>query len=286
MGGYSDDGKNVKYRHVHWAPSSSNVAIGSTGGGNSGKGMLPYNYGQKATATGGGGYSFDPFSTMIAGGMAYYGQREANRTNRDIANQNRAWQEGMSNTAHQRQVRDLKRAGLNPILSANAGASTPSGSVAHMENALGAGVSTAIDTMRLQKEMRAVDSQTALNAASATAQQAAANYSNTSARESAVRTEIAEKTAPGTINQSRLAEKQADWDMKQLQFDNINKRIQQGLGTFNQAKDLLNPLKGIKLPKKTEAEGAKSRGFSEKYGPYNKNQSLRERYNAPRPEGE
>lgn len=43
---------------------------------------------------------------------------------------NRDYQMYMSNTAHQRQVRDLKKAGLNPILSANTGASTPGGSQA------------------------------------------------------------------------------------------------------------------------------------------------------------
>lgn len=47
------------------------------------------------------------------------------------AQKQRDWQEMMSNTAHQREVEDLKSSGLNPILSSGgSGSSTPTGSSA------------------------------------------------------------------------------------------------------------------------------------------------------------
>lgn len=53
-----------------------------------------------------------------------------NAFNAEQAQKQMDFQERMSSTAHQREVKDLLAAGLNPILSANGGASTPSGSSA------------------------------------------------------------------------------------------------------------------------------------------------------------
>lgn len=82
----------------------------------------------------------------------------------DLQKQQQAWLEQMSNTAHQREVTDLKAAGLNPILSANGGATTPQsgmGSVGLTDDA------NAINTAR-QIELNGL--QTGINGFSAIAQ--------------------------------------------------------------------------------------------------------------------
>lgn len=89
-------------------------------------------------------------SSIIASGIASIASSAissagASKANADTmafnsaeAQKNRDFQAQMSNTAHQREVADLKAAGLNPILSAgSSGASTPVGasSSAQLKNA-------------------------------------------------------------------------------------------------------------------------------------------------------
>lgn len=83
-------------------------------------------------------------AALIGGILGKQGQESANETNLQVAREQMDFQERMSNTAYPRAVQGMKDAGLNPMLAySQGGASSPSGALPQVQNAAGAGVSSA-----------------------------------------------------------------------------------------------------------------------------------------------
>jgi hypothetical protein len=100
-----------------------------------------------AVGTATGGWLGPVMGSVISGA---FGTRQARQQSQ--------FQERMSGSAHQREVEDLRAAGLNPILSGTggAGASTPAGAMTGVDP-----VSSALSARRLQSEIDLMGSQSA-----------------------------------------------------------------------------------------------------------------------------
>lgn len=108
----------------------------------------------------------------ITGIASLIGGHSANQMQREESARNRRFQERMSSTAHQREVKDLRAAGLNPILSASRGASSPSGNMANQSDAITPAVSTALQAMMVEKQLENLTANTRNTNADATLKEA------------------------------------------------------------------------------------------------------------------
>lgn len=135
----------------------------------------------------------DNVGSVIGGAASLAGGYMANESTRGSTREQMQFQERMSSTAHQREVQDLRLAGLNPILSANTGASSPSGASFTAEDVITPALSSAVAVQRTRNEVKRVKNETQLS--NANVQAALANARNLQDQNNLIRQQTQQTTA-------------------------------------------------------------------------------------------
>lgn len=211
-------------------------------------------------------------------------QDSANNTNIMLNRENRDWMTHMSNTSVQRNVNDMRNAGINPLLAAGGGASSPSTSAAEVAasnpasglGGIGSAVQTAMDVSRTESQLeinekqgKVIDStdqnvrhdskkkisETQLNNAAQMTELERAKQVAASAQDLRLRNEFMRETFKDKVSKSRLEGSQAEYDQQMLKYDNLIKRARDAMDLTSSAATVASPIgRAVKTVKEAKSK--------------------------------
>lgn len=223
-------------------------------------------------------------SGLISGGLSMLGGMMSNAQNMAFTREQMQWQEKMRATQYQTAVKDLQKAGLNPMLAyTQGGAGVPSIPTTHLEDAVSKGVSSgwqAANAVQALDNAKAVENNTVADTANKVAQNASINQDTALKAMQTLLTEgqlgLTSAQQHKTDVDRKLGENELEnWQTRfRASMDSISAQIRQSLSSAAQSQAMVqklgteNQLLGYDVPGARNKAASDSTWYGEHVRPY------------------